>query len=158
MLCSIMHTVETVSLARRERIIVIQLLDSLRCCRSRKSCLHYRVRWKMQRGSLITAGICKQQSKVEPAEWEQEGELFVSTFSCPSVLRDSSHTFWVDGGDLTPSHEWNASIAHQILLPLHLLLSPLSLYFKLLLPQNLLNIVSFKEKVSYTVLLLLKRT
>lgn len=121
MLCSIMHTVE------RERIIVIQPLDSLRCCRSRKSCLHYRVRWKMQRGSLVTAGICKQQRKVEPAEWEQEGELFFSTYSCPSARRDSPHACWVDGGDLTPSHEENTSIAHQILLPLHFLLPPLSL-------------------------------
>lgn len=102
-----------------------------------------------ERGSLAAAGIRKEESKVEPAGWEQEGELFISAFSCSSCcLRVSPHTCWVESGDLTPSHQGNTSLAYQILLPFHFPFSPLYLFCRFT-AYNEPNIISLNKIISY---------
>lgn len=60
---------------------------TLSCCRSRKSSRHCEGRWEeTERESLVGS---RHLYKVEPAGWEQEGELFISAFSCLSVLCES---------------------------------------------------------------------
>lgn len=85
MLCCIMQTVETVWPAVREWIIVNQ---PLRCGAAGHGNPLGIVRagGKKRRESLVGS---RHPYKVEPAGWEQEGELFISAFSCLSVLYES---------------------------------------------------------------------